>query len=220
MRLAPIIAFTFAASLGACSVVDGDDRGDLRAAIEKATPESQRHFAAMMANAKPRAWLDGRPPTETIISGQCRQRGSNGTWGPWSSHPAFYATVTDALVCMGRGVPYGVCISTIAATLETKLIESFGGAPNTNPDLECKAVIAPEYQPDQVPGGNADLERLNADDFINWLLAQKTAPPGFTPAEWLLLSPVICPMAEWGCFGDDGNPTFDGTISPAPDGES
>ncbi len=214
-----IMAFTLAVLslglVGACSVLDGGDRADLEAAIDKESKEDRTSMAAMYLSAKTKKWIDGRPKNEAVITLWCKHHRTDGTSTEWTIDQSEPGMVKDMIWCLGQGVGYVKCLDVLENALAFKAEQAWAltktGLPDSDPlkstETECRGITNPGYSPVEVPGANDDLNRVTAGEIVEWMLSLPAPPPGFSTAAWGPLLPFICALgASWGCPGDPQNP--------------
>lgn len=220
-----MMAAATALSTLACSVLDGDDRDDLESAIKEAPREDRAAMAAMVVGAKTRGYLQGRDPNSAVISLECRM--VHPTMGPtgWSLPAGAFAKPRDLLACLQAGHTYPACLQFVADLLAerarkewVKTKQAFVDSdPRKAADLECRGVVNPGFHAAEVPGANDDLNRVTAEAIVDWLLTLPAPPPGFSPATWRVLAPLLCGLdVGWGCSGHPMYPGGDGTIITVP----
>lgn len=215
--------------LMACSALDGSDRADLEAGINKESPEVKHAMAAMAMNQKTKRFLDGRPPSERVIGVECKQRLPGGSWFNPKPEQDLVYLVSDVIECMSTGETYQGCIATLAAALvikatdrwQAKIAASIPGSLDASLEVSCNEVVDPQYHPANVPGADTDLNKVSAGEIVEWLLALPAPPPGFSIEAWAPILPFICAMdVSWGCPGDPHNPIITGVTTGGAGGGS
>jgi hypothetical protein len=211
--------------LTACTVLDGGDRDDLIDAIEKSPREDRDAMAMMIVGAKTRDYLRGRPPNSAAISLECRMVHPAMGAAAWGVQNGAFAKPADLLACLQAGHTYPMCLQFVANLLAKRTIDAWekfkptlaDSDPRKAATLECRGVINPGFSAAEVPGANDDLNRVTAEQIVEWLLRQPAPPPGFSPGMWQALAPLICALGkDWGCAPSLGGGV--GPIVPAPGG--
>lgn len=201
----------------ACSVLDGEDRSDLEAAVEQMPKEDRHSMAAMVVSAKTRHWVEGRPKNDQMMTGECRHKDpGTGEWTPWAQDAVLNIKVVDMLFCLGEGGGYVQCLDILQSHLHSLVTKAWdiakaeypAGSVESQIVTECRVVVRDEYKAAFVPGATDDLNRVTIGEMVDWLLRQPGPPPGFTPSLIRALAPFVCALSGAGgwCGAASGPP--------------
>ncbi|XXX73858.1 hypothetical protein WMF30_40050 [Sorangium sp. So ce134] len=204
MILMMVVVTSFAS---ACSVLDPDDRAELRDLVASLPGPQADAWRLMTMNAKAIQYLNGRDENEQVGKYECRA-GSGGKLGPWVQFGE--SLQVDALLkCLRTNhieAQYLSCVDAWKLVMQRRADASFE---RLGLKGECRYVWDSRYEPAKLPQECVDPDAVTVDDTIEALISSDTPPPlpgGLPPG----LLPVLCPLAEhpdaWGCPGSPSGP--------------
>ena len=198
----------------ACSVLDPDDRQQLRDRIGAMPPSSDSQFRRLVMNAKAIQWLRMKPENDQVGRMQCRI-GAGGKWGDWQYQEEVLKVdrMLECLMHVQLDVTYEMCKDEWVAEMTVKRKNEIMEAQIPGADIECRYEWDFRYQPDHIPKNLIEPKSITVDDMIDVLLRLPAPPPGFLAPE---LAPLLCPLGAgpgWGC---PDVPSTEG--DPAPSG--
>ncbi|WP_437675423.1 hypothetical protein [Sorangium sp. So ce131] len=185
-----------------CSIVDPDDRAELRSRIAAMPPGNISLLKQVVMNVRAWDWLEYKDKNDQMGKLQCRYQ-AGGQWSDWADQEPRY-TVADMFECLIErpfAVTYVMCKdeweSLERQLRETDLMNSLpvpGGS-----SVECRFVWDFRYEPDNVPPELIDPDEVTIDDVIDAMIGMPAPPPGWVFPE---LVPLLCPLGAgpgWGC---------------------
>jgi hypothetical protein len=212
MKLPPkLVAVAFAVVAFGCSILDPDDRQELRDRIAAMPLDAVLLMKKMVMNVKAMNWLRYRPKGDQMGKLQCRMQ-AGGTWSGWADQEPPY-TVEDMLECLiyrPFAVTYVMCrdewLGVNAQAKENEILHE-QPAPGVT-DVECRFAWDFRYEPEKVPPELIDPDAIGPDDIIDAMIGLPAPPPGwnFLPE----LVPLLCPLGAgpgWGCPPRPTDPT-------------
>ncbi|WP_061608845.1 hypothetical protein [Sorangium cellulosum] len=184
-----------------CSIVDPEDREELRRQIATMPTPETKLYKRWYMNWRAKDWLTGRNQNDQVGKIQCRDY-ERGGWSGWYDRPDKVLTVADVVKCLVTkpDLPtYLFCFEEFASWVVDdargeleKLLPAFT-------DIECKYVWDSRYEPEKVDPKMVDPDAIGPDDLIDAMIAVPAPPPG-----WALprFAPLLCPLGAgpgWGC---------------------
>ncbi|WP_437899325.1 hypothetical protein [Sorangium sp. So ce124] len=185
-----------------CSILDPDDRDELRRRIAALPPAEMSLMKRTIMNVKAINWLNGKYEGDQVGKLQCRYQ-AGGQWSKWTDQEPTH-TVADMLECLIRrpfAVTYIMCKdeweSLERQLRKTDLMNSLPVPGGTS--IDCRYVWDFRYEPEKVPPELIDPNEISADDIIDAMIALPAPPPGWAAPQ---LAPLLCPLGAgpgWGC---------------------
>ncbi|WP_437764701.1 hypothetical protein WMF27_33930 [Sorangium sp. So ce281] len=188
-----------------CSIMDPDDRDELRRRIAALPSETLSHLQKTKLNTNALRWLltYKKDHNDQVGKLQCRLK-AGGTWSGWNDQEPTY-TVEDLIQCLlgGGNIPvtYTMCADEFQgrgnAAMNLKILheEQVPGVTQ----VECRFVWDFRYEPEKVPSDLTNPRSITVDELIDWLISLPAPPPGFAAPQ---LVPLLCPLGAgpgWGC---------------------
>ncbi|WP_437591475.1 hypothetical protein [Sorangium sp. So ce1000] len=189
----------------ACSVVDSDDRDQLRDMVASLPGAQGEAWKLMTMNAKAIQYLNSRDDNDQVGKYECRTRIGD-KFGAWSQLGESL-TVRAMLKCLRTDIveaQYLSCVDAWKLVMQRRADASFE---RLKLDGECRYVWDFRYEPEKLPPECVDPDAVTVDDTVEALISSDVPPPlpgGLPPG----LIPLLCPLAEhpegWGCPDSPG----------------